>query len=385
VWEDLATVDGAIATYTAETLTPGELYDFSIVAENIHDFGLESTPISEYAAQRPDQPNQIVTSVQNTNIKVTWAEPVVNHRPVTLYEIVILDNGAGTYAEDTTLCDGDDDVTKSVLYCIIAMRSLRVDLSDYDYALQEMPLFKVRAYNERGWSDYSDPNTEAALIQTEPDAMAPVTRNAATVEAEIIIDWVALANPEDGYATIAAYNLQWDKGTGGFQWYDLYGVVPTATLLQFSLTTEIVNGGVYQFKVRAANIHGWGEFSPVTTIKAAKIPEQVISVVTSIDPLTGGVLIDWAAPHDGSQAIEEYLVEIANDDTSAWFEDTTNCDGADPSLTSCIIPMDVLVTGDYNLAFDQLVEVRVSAYNSYGFGATSTVNTVGAKIRQKPD
>jgi hypothetical protein len=47
----------------------------------------------------------------------------------------------------------------------------------------------------------------------------------------------------------------------GNVWYDLYGVVPTATLLSFTLTSDIVPGQSYQFRIRAENIHGWGSFS----------------------------------------------------------------------------------------------------------------------------
>jgi hypothetical protein len=32
--------------------------------------------------------------------------------------------------------------------------------------------------------------------------------------------------------------------------------------------------------------------------------------ITSIDPLAGGLLISWTAPHDNSQAITSYFVEI---------------------------------------------------------------------------
>lgn len=52
-------------------------------------------------------------------------------------------------------------------------------------------------------------------------------------------------NPDDGYSPIIAYNLEWDKGTDGISWYDLYGVVPTATLLSFALTTDITPADTY--------------------------------------------------------------------------------------------------------------------------------------------
>lgn len=67
--------------------------------------------------------------------------------------------------------------------------------------------------------------------------------------------------------------------------------MPTATLLSFTLTSEIHPGETYEFKIRAANIHGWGTFGTVLKIKAAGIPSQVSVPVTSIDATTGHIKI----------------------------------------------------------------------------------------------
>lgn len=47
--------------------------------------------------------------------------------------------------------------------------------------------------------------------------------------------------------------------------------------------------------------------------------------------------------------------------------------------------MSVLTSSPYSYTFDSLVLVRISAYNSFGWGSTSTVNSSGAKIRRIPD
>jgi len=62
--------------------------------------------------------------------------------------------------------------------------------------------------------------------------------------------------------------------------------------------------------VRASNIHGWGLFSDIKTIKAAQKPSQPVAVVTSIDAVTGKVKITWIAPHNGNQTLTRYKVEI---------------------------------------------------------------------------
>jgi hypothetical protein len=77
------------------------------------------------------------------------------------------------------------------------------------------------------------------------------------------------------------------------------------------ISTEVQGGLTYQFKVRARNIHGWADLdSDPVSIKAAQVPDQMTSVVTSIDSYTGGVKLEWTEPHDGFQQIESYLIEI---------------------------------------------------------------------------
>ena len=120
------------------------------------------------------------------------------------------------------------------------------------------------------------------------------------------------------------------------------------------------------------------------TIKAAGIADQVATVTISIDSATGGVFIQWIAPHDGSEALTEYLIEIRNVGEVNFFEDDDNCDGDDPSVTQCLIPMDTLTLSPFNLGFNNLVVARVTAINSYGSSVPSELNTDGARIRRKP-
>jgi hypothetical protein len=62
-----------------------------------------------------------------------------------------------------------------------------------------------------------------------------------------------------------------------------------------------------------------------------------------------------------------------------------NCPGTNAALTECLVPIAVLTASPFNLPFDELIVAQVSAYNSYGWGATSAINTAGAKIRRVPD
>lgn len=57
------------------------------------------------------------------------------------------------------------------------------------------------------------------------------------------------------------------------------------------------------------------------------------TLVTSIDPVTGGVLISWSQPDDNSQALISFTIFIGATDGLTFFEDETNCSGVDPLVT----------------------------------------------------
>jgi hypothetical protein len=144
------------------------------------------------------------------------------------------------------------------------------------------------------------------------------------------------------------------------------------------------------FRVRAANVYGWGEYSTTATVKAAAKPAQVLSVSTSIDEATGYLKISWLPPSSNGDPITEYKVEIAEMFTSANVHiESTYCPGTSTTLLQnlyCLVPMDALVavapaTRPYGYSVNTLVHVYISAKNSYSFGLASNMNTVGAKVR----
>ena len=63
-------------------------------------------------------------------------------------------------------------------------------------------------------------------------------------------------------------------------------------------------------------------------------------LMTSIEPLNGGVRIDWSSPHDGFEQITKYLIEI-KDNLTEWHQQNVYCSGADPTILYCIIPMNI--------------------------------------------
>lgn len=73
---------------------------------------------------------------------------------------------------------------------------------------------------------------------------------------------------------IVTYNLQWDRGSGTENdWHNVQGFSPYSLDLSVTLSSQITPGSHYKFRVRAANIHGFGNFSSTLTVKAAGLAD----------------------------------------------------------------------------------------------------------------
>lgn len=144
--------------------------------------------------------------------------------------------------------------------------------------LQEYVIATVEAHNDRGWSAPSDDNDDTvndAKIQTEPKTMTTLPRRGSdSSSSQIQVEWDALVSPNNGDSTILSYNLQWDAGTSGVTWTDLIGHTTAYTSLSYTISTGIVPGNFYSFRVKSRNKYGSSpDYSPVVSFIAASQPE----------------------------------------------------------------------------------------------------------------
>ena len=99
--------------------------------------------------------------------------------------------------------------------------------------------------------------------------------------------------------------------------------------------------------------------------------------------------IDWDAPSDNHDTIDQYLIEFLESDGETFTEDTTDCngDGTDPlivSNTECTVPMQTFRDPPYSLSWGDVIQARVWAHNSFGWSIVSQSSTSAATVQTEP-
>mmetsp|Transcript_9440 Transcript_9440/g.8971 ORF Transcript_9440/g.8971 Transcript_9440/m.8971 type:complete len:317 (+) Transcript_9440:887-1837(+) len=156
------------------------------------------------------------------------------------------------------------------------------------------------------------------------------------------------------------------------------------SLITSYTVTGLTPGTTYQFKVRAKNIYGYGDFSGVISALASSVPDTMAAPVVTV--AAGEVKVDFVVPDDGFVAIDYYHVQILDKNTDTMVEELTNCDGADSDVISdtyCTIPMTDLIANEGYAAGD-LLQAHIRAHNALGWGEYSALNIGGDRIESEP-
>lgn len=90
------------------------------------------------------------------------------------------------------------------------------------------------------------------------------------------VRWTPLVAPKTGNSDIITYNLYWDNGVG-----DVTIELIDSLVTEYSLV-GLTGGTLYQYKVRAQNIYGYGDFSDAQSIEASDVPDVPAIIETSI-------------------------------------------------------------------------------------------------------
>ena len=123
-----------------------------------------------------------------------------------------------------------------------------------------------------------------------------------------------------------------------------------STALTGTSTSDVLSGKVYQMRVRAHNVHGWSEWSPVLHIKSTGIPDKGQAPTTAINNYN--VKVAWTYPNDNFEPLDSYRILIAHSDYINYSEVILYCDGSNAvvfELLACQIPLSVLNAAPFNL------------------------------------
>jgi hypothetical protein len=156
-----------------------------------------------------------------------------------------------------------------------------------------------------------------------PDA--PAAPTAVPGNARVTVSWVA---PYDGNAPIESYDVDY-KATSGSTWSTQAVTAPTTT----ATITGLVNGTSYDFRIRAVNSQGPGDWSPITSATPSTVPSA--PAAPGVTPGNGQVLVSWVAPPDGGSPITGYTVAYKPTDARKWSTVTsTDTSKTVPGLTN---------------------------------------------------
>jgi hypothetical protein len=111
---------------------------------------------------------------------------------------------------------------------------------------------RISSINTIGWSPVSPLNPATFRVQTIPlkPEQAPV-RGALTNTNQVDLRWIEmLTESQNGGAAITSYEVNWDAGTAGQVWTELFGYT-TALATPYYIATALTMGKRYRFKIRA--------------------------------------------------------------------------------------------------------------------------------------
>ncbi len=97
----------------------------------------------------------------------------------------------------------------------------------------------------------------------------------------------------------------------GVNWAPLTGYQVDSLETSF-IVSGVIEGTIYQLRMQAKNIYGWGSYSIIKQIAAAGIPGQMDPPTTT--NVGTNIAVTWVEPYDNSDAITAYQIYFKGSD-----------------------------------------------------------------------
>ena len=303
-------------------LTNGTTYTIKLRAVNAAGQGIESSSITVTPRTTPGAPTSLIATSGNGSISISFTPPTNNGgSSITNYAYSI--NNGTTYTEFTTLV-----TTSPVIITGLANGTA--------YSI------KLRAVNTAGQGTES--SSARATPRTTPGAPTVLSATPGNGSASVIFT----PPTNNGGNAITAYKYSIDNGVS----YNSFSSNVSTTSVNIP---SLINGTVYQIKIRAVNEAGDGIPSDSISVTPRTIPGAPTIVSTILN--NKSVSVTFTPPtNNGGNAISNYMYSINN---GATYTAVT------PSSTTSPIIISGLTNG---ISYT----IRIRAVNAAGQGTESS-------------
>ena len=416
---EIVTVDERARKASVDKLSLGATYTFDVIASSTHGSARASS--SEYFVTKPIlAPGNIIATPGNGSVALRWDPPISDTtNPIIGYKVEISadaglswrtlpSTGVGTTLTASGLTNGSPYnfrisalASKSVgftsgaisslaglvpgsvvgLRVLPGAKSLTVDWSapstgvassyKVEYKKSSETLWTALTpvtlltstisnlesgvtYNVRvtGVNDIGSGSPSVAVNGVpngEPGAPS-LTVTSSTTLLKLDLKWNAPAST--GGSPITGYKVEQQIGNGSFSAI-CSSIASSATSCSVENLTPSV---IYGYRVAAINSVGIGPWSPINSITVSAPPSApVLSVVAG----NSQAVLTWTAPANNGASITSYKIEVSSGSSGTW-----------STLSSSTTALTYTAS---SLSNGALYNFRVSAQNSAGYGAPSTV------------
>jgi fibronectin type 3 domain-containing protein len=230
-FQEVATVDMNVETYTDDNLRPDTTFRYRVRAFNTGGPSQRYTNIVTGTTAPTPPSNLVITSVTNSEVHIFWVDNS--------------DKETGYKVERRT---GEEDWSE-----VASLPADSTDWADSDVEASTSYDYRVYAFNAVGNSGYSNVVT-ATTLPNPPNAPSELTATA-TSQTDIQLTW------RDNSTTETRFEVQ--RSTDGGANFTLLASLGTNTTSY--LDSGLTANTTYQYKVRAENAGGLSDFSNIAS------------------------------------------------------------------------------------------------------------------------
>jgi len=186
----------------------------------------------------------------------------------------------------------------------------------------------------------------------------------------------------DNGSPVTSYHIQIDDGLGG-SFTTIQGLTSNSLSLSVSKSTGVIAGRTYRVRYRARNAIGFGSYSDIGYILAARKPDTPVPPVITIEGTNAK--LTFSLPYNGGSTIFRAQILFKHHNTVDWVEELTTCDGSQATILQareCIVPLTILRGTDFALVYGDYIIAKVLYENDIGESSYS-IETVSPPMMQE--